>query len=387
MLFNLSGHANLELALEEATVEERAASAAHCGRCHGAQGFVYYLKQQEGTCKNVAGAIRNIVKPDCSAADTAFLSSLGLMEDEVQSQTCQACHNPHTGKLRVEGDTFLLPAGFQAKGVGKGALCMSCHNSRNGLHEDPAPPASFSAPHASSQADVLMGRNAYFVGGYNISRHAAIENTCATCHVEIVGEGVVPGYAPVRHNNHTFRANLTICADCHAESVTGEAIQEEFERGMGDVAWEAGRVLLDALNDLGEDLKVRVWNPVTDAYSSTSSSASNVVVSASQLPATPAGVDFSTEIHGQQSVRLTLTSPVNVTFTGDATPTAVTDLYFQLGSLKKTSDSSTVFAANSVLVKALWNWYLLHGEGSKGIHNPSFEYDVLYATLLELRAQ
>ena len=45
-----------------------------------------------------------------------------------------------------DGNTPLLPAGFQANGVGRGALCITCHNSRNGgsgttvgLHEDGDP--------------------------------------------------------------------------------------------------------------------------------------------------------------------------------------------------------------------------------------------------------
>ena len=75
-------------------------------------------------------------------------------------QTCAVCHDPHDegtvtttapgvvndAHVRVTDNTSLLPGGFIANGVGRGAQCITCHNSRNGepvsgggnptLHED-----------------------------------------------------------------------------------------------------------------------------------------------------------------------------------------------------------------------------------------------------------
>ncbi len=94
--------------------------------------------------------------------------------------------------------TPLLPAGFQANGVGRGALCITCHNSRNGgsgttagLHEDGDPIfgtfTSYASPHEAAQGDVLMGRNAYFFGSGQIgqrSKHSLLADACVTCHLE-----------------------------------------------------------------------------------------------------------------------------------------------------------------------------------------------------------
>ncbi len=68
---------------------------------------------------------------------------MGLTRDTVQPQTCAVCHDPHaegassgepnTGTVRITDNTPMLPAGFAAKNVGRGAICITCHNTRNGL--------------------------------------------------------------------------------------------------------------------------------------------------------------------------------------------------------------------------------------------------------------
>ncbi|WP_324668686.1 hypothetical protein [Geochorda subterranea] len=51
-----SGHANREMAVEEATVDFRQASAAHCGRCHASQGFAVWAEQlRQGNPGNITG--------------------------------------------------------------------------------------------------------------------------------------------------------------------------------------------------------------------------------------------------------------------------------------------------------------------------------------------
>ena len=199
----------------------------------------------------VVGSIDNVTVP----AGAKFLSSVNA--SNVQPVTCTACHDPHSdanpNQLRVFGDTALLPSGFQMTGVGKGALCITCHNSRNGaqaapsgtpvkltyLHEDGQTynggnPTGFSAPHQACQGDVFAGRNAYFMGNTlpQISRHAAVEDTCVGCHMAL---------NPVTHlshgaaavSSHLFRieGNLTpFCSNCHgSDSVNGEGIQSSVE--------------------------------------------------------------------------------------------------------------------------------------------------------------
>ena len=70
-------------------------------------------------------------------------------------------------------------------------------------------------------------------------------------------------------------------------------------------------------------------------------------------------------------------------------PSALKDVYLRAGDLKVQSGSSaaaTVLDPKSDLNKALWNWTLLHGDGSEGIHNPSFFKAVLSATAAKVAA-
>ena len=100
-------------------------SSTSCARCHGANGFVAYAERLE------AG---NPV-----AFSSTELSALGITDGNVEPITCQACHNPHDAtnpnQLRAYDEVALLPGGFGVAGVGKGALCMTCHNTRNGQHK------------------------------------------------------------------------------------------------------------------------------------------------------------------------------------------------------------------------------------------------------------
>ncbi|HXK33505.1 MAG TPA: multiheme c-type cytochrome, partial [Dehalococcoidia bacterium] len=273
MLWRKSAHANDELAIDEGT-------SAHCGRCHGTQGFVAWVKQMR-----TRGDSGNIKKPDGSAADTAYLESIGMKASTVTAPSCQACHEPHTTELRIEENTIgALPAGFEARDVGKGALCMTCHNTRNGLRDDAHPPTSYSAPHRPSQADMLMGKNAFFLSGYNISKHAAIKDTCVTCHVALKPNPANVGVASIAHTNHTFKATLDICASCHSDMVTGAATKAAVEQGLADVHALAATKLAAKLDALvaaaagGTAFKVRAWHRDTDQYSSSSSGTSNVNV-------------------------------------------------------------------------------------------------------------
>src|SRR3972149_11000031 len=113
-----SKHANRELAREEATVEKRGETAAHCGRCHSEQGFLAWLPQLE------KGNTGLITKPDGSPADVPYLAGLGLTRFSVRPVTCAACHKSDLS-IRVTARTPVLPAGFRALGVGAGGPGLS----------------------------------------------------------------------------------------------------------------------------------------------------------------------------------------------------------------------------------------------------------------------
>ena len=220
-----SGHAGTS-----GTTPERAVGSAHCGRCHSGQGFLEWLKQGNLT-KQIQGKNGN--------ATAAELAALGITADKVQPITCAVCHDPHdigtvtgepteanradSAKVRVLQATAMLPAGFQAKDVGKGALCITCHNTRNAVHGDEIAIASYSAPHTAAQGDVLMGQNAYFAESIR-SPHASLVDTCVTCHMESTPPPAEFSYQG-SGTNHSFKASITICATCHSDAFNGKAFQ------------------------------------------------------------------------------------------------------------------------------------------------------------------
>ncbi len=396
-------HSDLTLAMAEATVEGRGTTAAHCGRCHSAQGFVVWLAQQQ--CGNPGSiAIPDASNTQCSAstavaATTTYLSSIGLTNATVEPQTCQACHDPHLTQIRVMDNTGLLPAGFSVNSAGSGALCMMCHNSRNGAHNDANAPTSFTAPHAADQADVFNGRNAYFVADGSVSKHAAVTDTCVGCHVQLL-----PSYltSSTAFPNHSFMVDTTICSACHGSTgaVDGAGLQGAVRQSLADVDTLAGQKIVNKLTaavTAGGTISAVLWNadPAHDE-----STAAPVTIP------TPTAVAFY-EIHGQLGLVMTLPSSVSVPYpSGARTDTIV---YAQMGNVQVTPSGGTAAAAfsattDAVLVKSLWNRFLIHGKSgtaapnalplvddesqaganASAIHNPSFVQNVLAQTKTQL---
>ncbi len=380
-------HGDLALALEEGTVESRGTGAAHCGRCHSAQGFAQYARQ---LAQGYTGQLTSDGKPAApgnpspNVSTLASLTALGLTRASVQSPTCAACHDPHDAthpaQLRVYDAVSGLPNGMTAiSGAGAGMICAACHNTRNGEHSDyVAAPSSYSAPHVAAQADVVYGFNAYYVNRLNPSPHLAVADTCAGCHFKAT---TASNQAAKQTSNHSFVVDNTLCANCHAASVDGEGLQAVYQLGMDNLAKAIGgkvkNLLAQALLPAnGAAFTVRGWDPVTDYYSS--AAASNVVITT-----LPLSVDLF-EVHGQ--VGFVLNMPASVQFplvNAAGSPAGVLDtakVYLQAGSLKNAAATTALFPANSDYLKASWNYFLLHGDNTKGVHNPPFYNAVLTAT-------
>ncbi len=368
-----SGHADPTLTVN-ATWEGRGATAAHCGRCHSAQGFAAYATQLK---KGNAGLL---VKPDGSAADEAYLRSLGMQAATVEPQTCQACHDPHDAtnpsQLRLFDSIAALPNGMTGlTGAGEGALCMACHNTRNGEHNDfVKATTSYSGPHAPAQTDVLYGFNAYFMPRYTPSKHLAIADTCATCHVKIPTAGQALAQQSA---NHSFKPDATVCATCHSKLVTGEPLKAAVTLQLDDLkATIAGQVkaLVVAAQLANGKITVRAWQPKLDVYSS----AKDPTI---DLADAPTSVEL-TSIHGSFGFILHMPKAVQATWTTGATE-AITDVYVGAADLvtKPANGAATkLLAPDSTVAKAVWNYLLLSNDGTKGIHNPTFYQGVIAAT-------
>jgi hypothetical protein len=366
------GHSNRQLAIDEGT-------SSSCARCHGAQGFTIYLDQL--AAGNV-GSINNVQ----IAAPAPFSS---ITTANVEPVTCTACHDPHDvtnpNQLRVFGDTAMLPAGFKMTGVGKGALCITCHNSRNGvqadntltwLHEDTNTylgKLGYSAPHLASQGDVFAGRNAWFMGTGSlpmVSRHAAVEDTCVGCHMALNPKTHLSHGTPAV-NAHLFRIDdadaATVCANCHSANVNGEAIKSATEAGLSALATKLTSAARTLFNGTATIKIVGAVNPTTEATigSDGNGTFAGTLVSGLAL----------TEVHGQISLVFTASSPVTL---GGV---SVSSFAVQLGNIQDNATSTALYANNSNFVKAGWNYFLIESDSSFGFHNPSFVQAVLNSTL------
>ncbi|HEY4744755.1 MAG TPA: multiheme c-type cytochrome, partial [Desulfuromonadaceae bacterium] len=372
--------------------DETTGALGNCQACHSAQGFAAWRK----TLPN-SPAYANTAVP-------------GLTVSNAQPITCVACHDPHNegdadmveaGNLTkvgaTEGSTYVLPGGFQANGVGKGALCITCHNSRTGmitaapysstapgynLHEDGttwaafATPTSYSAPHEACQGDVLMGRNAYWLGAdkYNStstrSKHSYITDTCVTCHMDLTDPSP---YGAAGQKRHDFVATLDICNTCHT-AYSGEAVQTAFDAQLKIVKQAVGQAILR--------LKYNDSIPA-------GTTAVLVANRQGQIDVTTSGVTRRWFISTRANNDAFLTDPNNNGalvqgcagtatlasctgyLAGVATPTATT--LALTGS--NVAISST--GVNAVIAKALWNTVLVQDDASRGIHNPSFTANVM----------
>lgn len=392
-LWSQAGHANLELAIDESTYPLHSGNES-CGRCHSAQGYLDYVAQQQSagaicsSYQNKAGvAIPSttldsnglplwagnllIKTPDvanpgqfiCRVASTgssetdltirdlgvAYMDGLGMTAGKVESQTCQACHDPHTTTLRVGQDTGTLAAGFGVAGAGAGALCMTCHNGRNGARGDSVTIASIGTPHAPTQTEVLMGQNAYWVNGY-VGAHAAVENTCAGCHVEQIPAGITAA-----GTNHTFAADETICASCHAAGVGVAALVGQ---------WTTARAATSSA--------------MLAAFKVAAGATFNLVGSARTITVNSA--DVTSASIGRTGLSLKFSVAVENPAAATGTVAAGTSITLPLASVVTNGGGSTqIVTANGRFAKASWNMGLVASQSSV-VHNKTFTFQVLSTT-------
>jgi hypothetical protein len=291
------GHSNLAVAQSEGITSYSGGGTGYelnssCGRCHTAQGYTEY--------------VTNIQAGNVGSLSPTQLAGGQIGPNNVEPQTCVSCHDPHqdaldpvtgadTHQLRLYGTTPLLPSGFAANNMGTGAVCISCHNSRNGaynasattnatttayLHEDSDwigsnPGASNAAlvaanypslgtkftslggPHEANQGDVFEGRNAYFLGDQTpvISPHSAVTDTCVGCHMTNNPQ-TYTSHGSTAHATHLFSITdaevPTLCNSCHGNgnsNVDGASLQASVVAGLTTITKNMGNAVMERLTD------------------------------------------------------------------------------------------------------------------------------------------
>jgi hypothetical protein len=331
-----------------------------------------------------------------------------------------------------------LPNGMGVSGMGKGALCVTCHNSRMGEHTDTITQTtdpngdvltqpvllSFSSPHLASQGDVTAGFNAYFMPRFTPSRHLSVRDACVGCHV---GAG-----------DHSFVVGAASCATCHGTNVDGVALKAANQAQLDGLrtlwASKTAAVLNSALNyiPLSGSMSVfaRAWDPASGLYSTTASVITPSSIGVVTLSAANPVISVTAAYQPSGTLMLALRLTTAVTFqpldpTGVAVgaPVTSTTLYVsptalltnqqvpvqvpywvpgtyytpfsapppRAGTVTTVYPSPTaapwVNSANAqVLYKAYWNFSLLLNDGTLGLHNPTFFSETVAATSRALNA-
>ncbi|MCX5902565.1 MAG: carboxypeptidase regulatory-like domain-containing protein, partial [Proteobacteria bacterium] len=351
-----SGHGNFEVAGAEGT-------NGSCAVCHSGQGFLYW------------GTLKYDATKATMTADQ--LKAAGITAGTVQPQTCQTCHDPHDvgttsgdandATVRVTGDSPKLQAGYVATGLGRGAICVVCHNQRRGLHNDANVPTSYSGPHEPTQADILMGQSVYFVTVGQRSKHADVKDSCAGCHMDKTPPPADLSYQ-LGGTNHTFKAAIDICSQCHSTAIPdATGIQSAFDTAMTSLEEGIETAAIAKLNGLGT-IKVRAYDPATDLYSTGTATVTDTTIDTKANPIKE--IEITPAIHGQMSFYLTLTTPISISWvsaTGADTGTTTTAKFgVQLQALQD-GTGALVYAKTSNMVKAFWNFLLLEQDLSKGV--------------------
>ena len=369
-------HSNRALAISEASVEKSPA-ANHCGRCHSAQGFSRFAKGlNTGYFAYLTsdGKPLDPTYPAATATNTpataAQLTAWGMSRAEIEPQTCAGCHDPHDNtaggtcpngqlngvdcsQLRVYDAIPALPNGqTNISGMGAGAICATCHNSRNGEHTDfntqvtqavntgtvaapvwtstgemvNGPLATFTTPHTPAQADMFFGFNAYFGPRNTPSAHMAVADSCAGCHAKVTTASQV---ALKETSNHSFVVDSTVCANCHSANVDGVALQSANQTQLDGLRnlW-ASKLLTNlnaAINTAGVKVTARAYDPVTGYYTSATKTLYIPVTQVTGISwaniGTVTGSPSYSGFGATAGLTLTLATPAtNVTFYDTATP-------------------------------------------------------------------
>jgi cytochrome c553 len=341
-----SAHNNIKTTLAEATVEQRQATAAHCARCHSDQGFRAWLPQmQKGDPGNIKG-------PDGKAATVEHLKSLGLTKADAKPVTCTTCHTENGG-LRLKDSTPMLPSGFAVTAVGDGALCMTCHNTRNGrVQWDTTDPKRYTGPHEAAQADMIMAKNFFFINDTldRTSPHAKFTNgSCTTCHMSLNEPEV----------SHSVKIPAQACQSCHGKDMNKEYVARPTRYLLGQLREAMFKQIQVSAATLS----------VVKSYDESTDKDSDLFLAGRSIQS----LEDVTTVHGQLALKVKLSDG-----------TVFTSLISEFREAPA-PDGHQIFPTEHLVVRAAWNYMMVKYDKSNGVHNPSFSREVLLATINALK--
>ena len=234
-------------------------SSVNCLPCHSANGFI------ARPTVNTNGSYAVTPTPNVTFAPI----------------TCQACHEPHGETVPTNNPHLLrtlsavtMPDGTVITNAGEGALCLECHQNRNGsatnqLVQYPLEQktwfggSSFGA-HDNPQGDMIEGINANTYGQtIPSSAHCySVTNLCVGCHMQTVAS-TDPAF--LKAGGHTWNMSYTVvtngvtntvdkvdvCIQCHGPISSFDFLIGDLEgTGVIEGAQTAVQNLLNKLSTL-----------------------------------------------------------------------------------------------------------------------------------------
>jgi hypothetical protein len=168
--------------------------------------------------------------------------------------------------------------------------------------------------------------------------------------------------------NHQFNASLSICGDCHGD-FDGGTLQDSVTAELGNLATAMQNYLMAKITAAGAT--ITVIDTTSDTSDKTAVQVSNI-----------ASVGPPAEVHGQQGIMVTFAAPVTFNYSAANPPyqKAQTTITVRLADFFASDGTTALIPTTDVFIQAGWNYDLIHGDGSKGIHNPSFVMDVLLSS-------
>lgn len=249
--------------------------------------------------------------------------------DAFQPINCATCHDPHNGNnnprfLRIaKMDT--LGNGWGIDFGGKGQLCMNCHRSRRGNAETYVLVVHKDRmnPHGNPQTDMLAGRNAVEYDSTvfrGVATHKHLEDACVDCHMQ-----PAPSNAPNLLGGHSWKMSGKDTAGVKTDNVGA------CKTCHGDIEDFDG---IKASRDY----------------------------------------DGNGKIEGVQSEVRGLLAKVATAIAANGGAVDTTGAPMQ----------DSVHQLTLKLRKAIYNWYFVKNDGSYGVHNAKYAFNLLTAALNDL---
>jgi Doubled CXXCH motif (Paired_CXXCH_1) len=305
-------------------------SSVNCLPCHSADGFI--ARGASATNANYA----LIATPNATFAPIS----------------CQACHEPH-GETVPAGNPHLIralgavtmPGGTVVTNAGEGAVCLECHQNRNGSATNQLVNypigrstwfggSSFGA-HDNPQGDMIEGINAHTYGQSipSSAHRVAVTNLCVGCHMQTVA-ATDPAF--LKAGGHTFNMIYSV------------------------VTTNAGVLVTNSYDKV--DVCVQCHGPI-DSFDMVRGDYNGD------------GVIEGVQTEVQHMLDKLSTLLPNGTYRADGN-------YVADGLVKSSISVKTNWPAK--FLKGAYNWQFVNNDGSKGVHNAPFAVGLLKASIGDL---